>query len=258
MKKILFLMTNLMCFSLLAFSQKSDDQIFVDSVKMEFDAMVKKYIDENNGHWKIDIIQKEHVEWKKRGFWFFTSWKKIYYPEILGPEHKKLLYEAKPDSFKEYVSDDQARYLIEVINYQRKDSATYNLWTYMSHWQYARLDSVPDSALSEPRKNYMKSEILHWSSLRRDKYGKITESPKEVALGAMEGFLHSPKHKAILDHAGARFGTGVRLIPSAEYAKVNNTDYGTYGEDDPAYPKQWISKEKADGRSIGIFIICNF
>lgn len=94
--------------------------------------------------------------------WFlvFTSWKKTYYPEILGPEHKKLLYEARPDSFKEYISDNQARYLVEVTEYKRKDSATYNIWHYRSHGQYYKLDSVPDEALSEPRKNYIKSEIL--------------------------------------------------------------------------------------------------
>ena len=258
MKKRLFLKVMWVCFPFWMAAQTWSDAIYIDSVKSEFDRLIKQYIDENNGHWKIDIIQHEHVEWKKRGFWFFTSWKKTYYPEILGPEHKKLLYEARPDSFKEYISDNQARYLVEVIEYKRKDSATYNIWCYRSHGQYYKLDSVPDEALSEPRTNYIKSEILYWSSLRRDRKGAITTSAKELAQSAMDCFLRSPKHKAIMDRAGKVFGTGVRLIPAPEFDLVRHTDYGTYKSNEPGYPKEWTAKEKSDGRDIGIFIICNF
>ena len=61
-----------------------------------------------------------------------------------------------------------------------------------------------------------------------------------------------------MDRAGAEFGTGVRLIPAPEYEMVRHTDYGTYKSNEPGYPKEWIAKEKSDGRGIGIFIICNF
>ncbi len=61
-----------------------------------------------------------------------------------------------------------------------------------------------------------------------------------------------------MDRAGEVFGTGVRLIPAPEFNMVRHTDYGTYKSNEPGYPKEWVAKEKSDGRDIGIFIICNF
>lgn len=224
----------------------------LDSIKMEFNKLMKEYIDKNNGNTIRDIIRAEDDVWVYKGFWFFKHPEKVHVDPIYGPNHGKL-DEAKEVSHLAEWASDQARYLKEVTVYLQKTNP--GMIAYLSHNQDAKLDSVPDSALSKPRENLLKMEVLVMNQGFRTEEGIPDESAKEFAKEAFDSLLKSKPHKKIIDDASSKFGTGITLVPIAPESIVR------YSETSNGVKKEGVRIEKADDfdkRFYTVIIICNF
>jgi hypothetical protein len=219
---------------------------------MEFNKLMKDYIDKNNGNTIRDIVRAEDDVWVYKGFWFFKHPEKVHVEAIYGPNHGKL-DEAKEVQHLTEWSADQARYLKEVSVYLQKTNP--GMIAYLSHNQDSKLDSVPDSALSEPREDLWKTEVLVMKQGFRTEEGIPDESAKEFAKEAFDSLLKSKPHKKIIDEASSRFGTGITLIPIAPEQIVR------YSETSNGVKKEGVRIEKADDfdkRGYTVIIICNF
>lgn len=224
----------------------------LDSIKMEFNKLMKEYIDKNNGNTIRDIVRAEDDVWMKKGFWIFRHNEKVHVDAIYGPNHGKL-DEAKEVQHLVDWSADQARYLKEVSVYLQKTNP--GMIAFLSHNQKANLDSVPDSALSKPRESLLKTEVLVMIQGFKTEEGKPEESAKDFAKEAFENLLKSKAHKRIIDDASSRFGTGITLIPVAPEQIVR------YSETSNGIKKEGVRIEKADDfdkRGYTVIIICNF
>jgi hypothetical protein len=224
----------------------------LDSIKMEFSKLMKEYIDKNNDNTIRDIIRAEDDVWVKKGFWMFRHNEKVHVEAIYGPNHGKL-DEAKEVQHLIDRSADQARYLKEVSVYLQKTNP--GMVAYLSHNQDAKLDSVPDSALSEPREDLWKTEVLVEIQGFRTEEGVPDQSAKEFAKEAFDSLLKSKPHKKIIDDASSKFGTGITLIPVAPEQIVR------YSETSNGIKKEGTRIEKADDfdkRGYTVIIICNF
>jgi hypothetical protein len=224
----------------------------LDSIKMEFNKLMKDYIDKNNGNTIRDIIRAEDDVWMKKGFWMFRHNEKVHVEAIYGPNHGKL-DEAKEVQHLIDRSAHQARYLREVSIYRQKTNP--GMIAYLSHSQDAKLDSVPDTVLSEPREDLWKTEVLVIKEGFRTEEGIPDESAKEFAKEAFDNLLKSKQHKKIIDDASSKFGTGITLIPVAPEQIVR------YSETSNGIKKEGIRIEKASDfhkRGYSVIIICNF
>jgi hypothetical protein len=216
----------------------------LDSIKMEFNKLMKEYIDKNNGNTIRDIVRAEDDVWMRKGFWIFRHNEKVRVEAIYGPNHGKL-DEAKEVQHLIDRSTHQARYLREVSIYRQKTNP--GMIAYLTHSQDAKLDSVPDSALSEPRQDLWKTEVLVM------KEGFRTE--EDFAKEAFDCLLKSKPHKRIIDKASSKFGTGITFVPIAPESIVN------YSETSNGVKKEGVRIEKADDfdkRFYTVIIICNF
>jgi hypothetical protein len=243
-KSIVFLLLSLTLTK--AFSQD------LDSIKTEFSKLMKEYIDKNNGNTIRDIVRAEDDVWVYKGFWFFKHPEKVHVDAIYGPNHGKL-DEAKEVQHLIDRSADQARYLKEVTVYLQKTNP--GMVAYLSHNQVARLDSVPDSALSKPREDLWKTEVLVEIQGFRTEEGIPDQSAKEFAKDAFDCLLKSKPHKKIIDDASSKFGTGITLIPVAPEQIVR------YSETSNGVKKEGVRIEKADEfskRGYTVIIVCNF
>jgi len=224
----------------------------LDSIKMEFNKLMKEYIDKNNGNTIRDIVRAEDDVWMKKGFWIFRHNEKVHVDAIYGPNHGKL-DEAKEVQHLVDWSADQARYLKEVSVYLQKTNP--GMIAFLSHNQKANLDSVPDSALSKPRESLLKTEVLVMIQGFKTEEGKPEESAKDFAKEAFENLLKSKAHKKIIDDASSRFGTSAILIPLSPEVVVR------YHEDINDKVSEGIRIEKRDefsNRLYTVIIICNF
>jgi len=224
----------------------------LDSIKMEFNKLMKEYIDKNNGNTIRDIVRAEDDVWMKKGFWIFRHNEKVHVDAIYGPNHGKL-DEAKEVQHLVDWSADQARYLKEVSVYLQKTNP--GMIAFLSHNQKANLDSVPDSALSKPRESLLKTEVLVMIQGFKTEEGKPEESAKDFAKEAFENLLKSKAHKKIIDDASSRFGTSAILIPLSPEVVVR------YHEDINDKESEGIRIEKRDefsNRLYTVIIICNF
>jgi len=224
----------------------------LDSIKMEFNKLMKDYIDKNNGNTIRDIIRAEDDVWVKKGFWMFRHNEKVHVEAIYGPNHGKL-DEAKEVQHLTDWSADQARYLKEVSIYKQKTNP--GMIAYLSHSQDAKLDSVPDTVLSEPREDLWKTEVLVMKQGFRTEEGIPDESAKEFAKEAFDSLLKSKQHKKIIDDASSKFGTGITLIPVAPEQIVR------YSETSNGIKNEGIRIEKASDfhkRGYTVIIVCNF
>jgi hypothetical protein len=225
----------------------------LDSIRMEFNKLMKEYIDKNNGNTIRDIVRAEDDVWVKKGFWIFRHNEKVHVDAIYGPNHGKL-DEAKEVQHLTDWSADQARYLKEVSVYLQKTNP--GMIAYLSHAQKAELDSVPDSALSKPRKSLLKTEVLVMNQGFRTEEGIPEESAKEFAKEAFDDLLASKPHKKIIDEASSRFGTGITLVPIAPEQIVRYSETGFDG-----IKKEGVRIEKSDDfskRFYTVIIVCNF
>jgi hypothetical protein len=177
-KSIVFLLLSLTLTK--AFSQDPD------SIKMEFSKLMKEYIDKNNGNTIRDIVRAEDDVWVYKGFWFFKHPEKVHVDAIYGPNHGKL-DEAKEVQHLIDRSADQARYLKEVSVYLQKTNP--GMIAYLSHNQDSKLDSVPDSALSEPREDLWKTEVLVELQGFKTEDGVPDQSAKQFAKEAFDSLL---------------------------------------------------------------------
>jgi hypothetical protein len=224
----------------------------LDSIKMEFSKLMKEYIDKNNGNTIRDIVRAEDDVWTYKGFWFFKHPEKVHVDAIYGPNHGKLDEAKEVQHLTEWASD-QARYLKEVTVYLQKTNP--GMVAYLSHNQDAKLDSVPDSALSEPRENLLKTEVLVMKQGFRTEEGIPDESAKEFAKEAFDSLLKSKPHKNIIDDASSKFGTGITLVPIAPEQIVR------YSETSNGIKKEGVRIEKAndfDKRGYTVIIVCDF
>ena len=224
----------------------------LDSIRMEFNKLMKDYIDKNNGNTIRDIVRAEDDVWVKKGFWIFRHNEKVHVDAIYGPNHGKL-DEAKEVQHLIDRSADQARYLREVSTYLQKTRP--GMIAYLSHSQKANLDSVPDSELSKPRKSLLKTEVLVMNQGFRTEEGIPDESAKEFAKEAFDNLLKSKQHKEIIDDASSKFGTGITLIPVAPEQIVR------YSETSNGIKNEGVRIEKSSGfdeRFYTVIIICNF
>jgi hypothetical protein len=243
-KLIIFLLLSLTLTK--AFSQD------LDSIKMEFNKLMKEYIDKNNGNTIRDIIRAEDDVWVYKGFWFFKHPEKVHVEAIYGPNHGKL-DEAKEVQHLADWSADQARYLKEVSVYLQKTNP--GMIAFLSHSQKANLDSVPDSALSKPRESLLKTEVLVMIQGFKNKKGIPDQSAKDFAKEAFDNLIKSKAHKRIIDDASSRFGTGITFVPQAPEKIVR------YSETSNGIKKEGVRIEKADESDNIIYtviIICNF
>ena len=243
-KSIVFLLLSLTLTK--AFSQD------LDSIKMEFNKLMKEYIDKNNGNTIRDIVRAEDDVWVKKGFWVFRHNEKVHVDAIYGPNHGKLDEAKEVPHLTEWASD-QARYLKEVTVYLQKTNP--GMVAYLSHNQDAKLDSVPDSALSEPREDLLKTEVLVMKQGFRTEEGIPDESAKEFAKEAFDSLLKSKPHKKIIDDASSKFGTGITLVPIAPEQIVR------YSETSNGIKKEGVRIEKAndfDKRGYTVIIVCDF
>jgi len=224
----------------------------LDSIRMEFNKLMKDYIDKNNGNTIRDIVRAEDDVWVKKGFWIFRHNEKVHIDAIYGPNHGKL-DEAKEVQHLTEWSADQARYLKEVSVYLQKTRP--GMIAYLAHNQKAELDSVPDSALSKPRESLLKMEVLVMKQGFRTEEGIPDESAKEFAKEAFDSLLKSKQHKKIIDDASSKFGTGITLIPVAPEQIVR------YSETSNGVKKEGVRIEKASDfhkRGYTVIIVCNF
>lgn len=243
-KSIVFLLLSLTLTK--AFSQD------LDSIKMEFNKLMKEYIDKNNGNTIRDIVRAEDDVWVKKGFWIFRHNEKVHVDAIYGPNHGKL-DEAKEVQYLVDRASDQARYLKEVSIYLQKTNP--GMIAFLSHSQDAKLDNVPDSALSKPRKDLWKTEVLVEIEGFRTEEGIPDQSAKEFAKEAFDCLLKSKPHKKIIDEASSEFGTGISLIPVAPEQIVR------YNETSNGVKKEGVRIEKADDfdkRGYTVIIVCDF
>jgi uncharacterized protein YbbC (DUF1343 family) len=81
-KSIVFILLSLTLTK--AFSQD------LDSIKMEFNKLMKEYIDKNNGNTIRDIVRAENDICVKKGFWIFRFNEKVHVDAIYGPNHGRL------------------------------------------------------------------------------------------------------------------------------------------------------------------------
>ena len=224
----------------------------LDSIKMEFSKLMKEYIDKNNGNTIRDIVRAEDDVWVKKGIWVFRHNEKVHVDAIYGPNHGKL-DEAKEVQYLIDRSADQARYLREVSIYRQKTNP--GMIAYLAHHQKAELDSVPDSALTKPRKSLLKTEVLVELEGFRTEKGVPDQSAKEFAKEAFDALLASKSHKKIIDEASSEFGTGITFVPIAPEQIVN------YSETSNGIKKEGVRIQKAsefDKRFYTVIIICNF
>jgi hypothetical protein len=224
----------------------------LDSIKMEFNKLMKEYIDKNNDNTIRDIIRAEDDVWVYKGFWFFKHPEKVHVDAIYGPNHGKLDEAKEVPHLTEWASD-QARYLREVSIYRQKTNP--GMIAFLSHNQRAELDSVPDSALSKPREDLWKTEVLVMNQGFRTENGVPEESAKEFAKEAFDILLKSKPHKKIIDDASSEFGTGITLVPIAPESIVN------YSETTNGVKKEGVRIEKAsefDKRFYTVIIVCDF
>ena len=224
----------------------------LDSIKMEFNKLMKEYIDKNNGNTIRDIVRAEDDVWMKKGFWMFRHNEKVHVEAIYGPNHGKLDEAKEVPHLTEWASD-QARYLKEVTVYLQKTNP--GMIAYLSHNQDAKLDSVPDSALSKPRENLLKMEVLAMKQGHKMKDGTLDQSAKDFAKELFDMLLASKPHKKIIDDASSKFGTGITLVPIAPEQVVR------YSETSNGVKKEGVRIEKADDfdkRGYTVIIICNF
>ena len=243
-KSIVFLLLSLTLTK--AFSQD------IDSIKMEFSKLMKEYIDKNNGNTIRDIVRAEDDVWVYKGFWFFKHPEKVHVDAIYGPNHGKL-DEAKEVQHLIDRSADQARYLKEVSVYLQKTNP--GMIAYLSHNQDSKLDSVPDSALSEPREDLWKTEVLVELQGFKTEDGVPDQSAKQFAKEAFDSLLKSKPHKKIIDDASSKFGTSAILIPLSPEVVVR------YHEDINDKVSEGIRIEKRSefsNRLYTVIIICNF
>ena len=243
-KSIVFLLLSLTLTK--AFSQD------LDSIKMEFSKLMKEYIDKNNGNTIRDIVRAEDDVWVRKGFWMFRHNEKVHVEAIYGPNHGKL-DEAKEVQHLIDRSADQARYLREVTTYLQKTRP--GMIAFLSHSQDAKLDSVPDSVLSEPREDIWKTEVLVELEGFRTEKGVPDQSAKEFAKEAFDALLASKSHKRIIDKASSKFGTAITFVPIAPEQIVN------YSETSNGVKKEGVRIQKAsefDKRFYTVIIICNF
>jgi hypothetical protein len=223
----------------------------VDSIKMEFNKLMKDYIDKNNGNTIQDIVRAEDDVWMKKGFWIFRHNEKVHVEAIYGPNHGKL-DEAKEVDYLRTWSEEQAQYLKEVTAYLQKTNP--GLVAYVSHNQTAKQDKVPDSALSRPRENLLKTEVITEFQEIKGKNGKPKKSSKELAEEAFNNLLESPAHKALIDDASSKFGTAVILLPQSPEVVVNYTETDFDGN-----RKEGVRIEKRTGdRIFTLLVVCNF
>jgi hypothetical protein len=224
----------------------------LDSIKMEFNKLMKDYIDKNNGNTIRDIVRAEDDVWVYKGFWFFKHPEKVHVDAIYGPNHGKL-DEAKEVQYLIDRSSDQARYLREVTTYLQKTRP--GMIAYLSHSQKANLDSVPDSELSKPRESLLKTEVLVELQGFRTEKGIPDQSAKEFAKEAFDMLLASKPHKKIIDDASSKFGTGITFVPISPEQIVE------YSETSNGIKKEGVRIEKSsefDKRFYTVIIICNF
>jgi hypothetical protein len=223
----------------------------VDSIKMEFNKLMKEYIDKNNGNTIQDIVRAEDDVWMKKGFWIFRHNEKVHVEAIYGPNHGKL-DEAKVNPRLANASEEQAQYLKEVTAYLQKTNP--GMVAYLSHNQTAKQDGVPDSALSKPRRDLLKMEVLTEMNKIKGKNGKPEQSSKELAQEAFNNLLKSPKHKKIIDDASTEFGTAVILLPLSPEVVVRYTeiDFNNNRKEEIK-----IEKRKKDDE-FTLLVICNF
>jgi hypothetical protein len=245
-------MKKLTIFLLLSLTLTKAFSLDIDSINMEFNKWMKDYIDKNNGNTIRDIIRAEDDVWVKKGFWMFRHNEKVHVEAIYGPNHGKL-DEAKEVQHLTDWSADQARYLKEVSIYKQKTNP--GMIAYLSHSQDAKLDSVPDTVLSEPREDLWKTEVLVIKEGFRTEEGIPDESAKEFAKEAFDNLLKSKQHKKIIDDASSKFGTGITLIPVAPEQIVR------YSETSNGIKNEGIRIEKASDfhkRGYTVIIVCNF
>lgn len=224
----------------------------LDSIKMEFNKLMKEYIDKNNGNTIRDIVRAEDDVWMRKGFWMFRHNEKVHVEAIYGPNHGKL-DEAKEVQHLIDRSAHQARYLREVSIYRQQTNP--GMIAYLTHSQDAKLDSVPDSALSEPRQDLWKTEVLVMIQGFKNKKGIPDQSAKDFAKEAFDNLIKSKAHKRIIDAASSKFGTGITFVPQAPEKIVN------YSETSNGVKKEGVRIEKADesdNRVYTVIIICNF
>lgn len=213
-KSIAFLLLSLVLTT--SFSQN------IDSIKIEFEKALKEYIYKNNlkqGKTVIDIVRAEQDVYVTKGFFIFKHSKKVHLDPIYGPDHGKVIQATSNDRLSS-MSQDQARYLKEVTIYRQK---TFDPTEecYISHFQRAAEDSVPDEALSQPRESLLKREVIACSGFFLDDAGNPEKTSKEIAEHLLQVLLSSPSHKKIIEKAYDKFGTALTFIPNSPEVLVN-------------------------------------